>query len=130
MSFTTEQESPAIAGGTSSGVPNTDASLIPVPSDTETYGPAPSGVISGCPSFGGSYTVTAGHTSIGCVISRVPGMTAGDGSNGVLGYSDELELGAHPPICDARTDVGRPLRAVHHADEGYGHYVSHSVRER
>lgn len=55
---------------TSSGAPNADISLIPVPSDTETYRPDPSGVMAGCPSF--RYRVTAGQTSIGCVIFRGP----------------------------------------------------------
>jgi hypothetical protein len=58
--------------GTSSGAPNADISLIPVLSDTETYRPDPSGVMAGCPGFRGGYTVTAGQTSIGCVIFRGP----------------------------------------------------------
>lgn len=58
--------------GTSSGTPNADSSLIPVPSDTQTYRPDSSGVITGCPSFQGSYTVNAGETSTGCVIFKGP----------------------------------------------------------
>jgi len=59
--------------GTSSGDANADASLIPIPSDTETYRPDVNGVITGCPNFnGGHYTVTAGQTSVGCVIFKGP----------------------------------------------------------
>ncbi len=58
--------------GRFSGVPIADASLIPVPSDTQTYRPDVNGVLIGCPSFRGSYTVTAGQTIIGCVIFKGP----------------------------------------------------------
>jgi len=59
--------------GTSSGDANSDASLIPVLSDTQTYRPDVSGVITGCSNFnGGSYMVTAGQTSIGCVVFKGP----------------------------------------------------------
>jgi hypothetical protein len=59
--------------GTSSGDANSDASLIPVLSDTQTYRPDVSGVITGCSNFnGGSYMVTAGQTSIGCVVFTGP----------------------------------------------------------